>query len=83
MDNPDTKKMPQTRVTPGREREALEEHIRRMTIVAAYRHAQKLLRAFERDERSKRRLLKIIGVMFAGMLGLLLLGSMMWYLSGH
>ena len=62
-DAPITPLEPRTRVARGREQEALAAHIRKLVVWSSYRRAARLIRGFESEERSRRKLLKAVAVL--------------------
>lgn len=65
-------KPPQTRVSPGQEREALDEHIDKIANQVTLERAHRLAQDFEQEERAKQKLLRIIlvGILVVVLLGL-------------
>lgn len=58
-------KFPETPVSPGRENEALGEHIDKLANQATLKQAQRLARELENEERKKQRLLKLALISFS------------------
>jgi len=66
-------KLPETPVEPGREAEALHEHILKVRNRAVLDQMQRLVGEIERDELAKRKLVKFIVIMLFAVIGTLVI----------